>query len=392
MMTKMAVVFVFIEHHQHADTTFLVLPRQITQVTAFSFSSSSSSSSPSFCYSQRKIKTKTKRTGAYSSLSSSTSSSKLSSSSSLLMSQQQEPSFILHVDDPTTLTTGTLVLPPMVSVPCTISATTTTTGILKEIIKPPNVDELYDWYIEVRNEHDADPSWGVVWPTAVSLCNYLLINPQIVINKNVIELGSGLSICGLISASIGAQNVIVSDREQFALHCALSSAACNKLSNVKGVILDWCDTKNNAELDNTADVILASDVLYDMDTVDAFANVCKRLLKVNKDDGVSSGTILVTDPKIERTVGARERFKNQLQLNNNDDSNSNSNSNSNDISSGVRIEVTMEEIGLPLPCGVGDDDGGGSGRTLDGKDHAKKMKEETVLIRCTIRTTSPTTQ
>ena len=175
--------------------------------------------------------------------------------------QQQQPSFILHVDDSTTLTTGTLVLPPMVSVPCTITTATTATAatdvlLLTEIIKPPNVDELYDWYIDVRKETDADPSWGVVWPTAVSLCHYLLLNPTLVKNKNVIELGSGLSVCGLLAASIGANNVMVSDREQFALHCALSSAACNNIStNVfQGVILDWCDTQNNVELDHTADL------------------------------------------------------------------------------------------------------------------------------------------
>jgi predicted nicotinamide N-methyase len=340
-----------------------------------SFSSPSSSSSSSYYSSQsRKIKTARRITGDSSLSSTSSSSSKLPPTS-----QQQQPSFILHVDDSTTLTMGTLVLPPMVSVPCTI---TSATGI-NEIIKPPNVDELYDWYIEVRNENDADPSWGVVWPTAISLCNYLLMNPKIVINKSVIELGSGLSVCGLISASLGAQSVVVSDREQFALHCALSSAACNKLSNVKGVILDWCDTQNNAELDNTADVILASDVLYDMDTVDAFANVCKRLLldTTSNNDGA---TILVTDPKVERTIGAREQFKNTLKLLNNNNNDDNNNNN------GVTTEIEIEEIDLPLPH-VTDNGGSGGGRTLDGKDHAKRMKEETVLIRCTIRTTTTST-
>ncbi|OEU07212.1 hypothetical protein FRACYDRAFT_251557 [Fragilariopsis cylindrus CCMP1102] len=333
------------------------------------------------------------------------------------LSKKNETSISTHDYDSTTLTTGTVVLPPMVSVPCTITTAkataTTDVSLLTEIIKPPNVDELYDWYIDVRNEKDADPSWGVVWPTAISLGNYLLMNPTLVKNKNVIELGSGLSVCGLLAASIGANNVIVSDREQFALHCALSSAACNNISkNVfQGVILDWCDTQNNAELDHTADLILASDVLYDMETVDAFANVCQRLLvslntttsttttsNNNNKNGTAAAaaaatsTILVTDPKIERTMGARERFKKTLfkLLNNtnNDDDDDDHNNN------GVVTEIEIEEIDLPLPCVTtnnNDGSGDGSGRTLDGKDHTKRMKEETVLIRCTIRTTTTTT-
>ena len=73
---------------------------------------------------------------------------------------------LLHVDEARPLLSqGTRALPPMVSTPCTIltTATNTTTTVrpstLQEIIQPPNVDELYDWYVSVQQNPAADPSW-----------------------------------------------------------------------------------------------------------------------------------------------------------------------------------------------------------------------------------------
>lgn len=234
----------------------------------------------------------------------------------------------------------------MVSVPCTIIAESSKASALTEIVKPPNVEALYDWYVETQNQPNADPSWAVVWPTAVSLTNYLLAHPEFVQGKHVIELGAGLGVCGLTAAALGAKSVTVTDREPFALHCALASASCNQLSQVQGAILDWCADDQT----RTADLILASDVLYDGATVEAFATACSRLV-------VPGGTVLLSDPQVERFSGARSILRESLEP----------------------LATKIEVIDLHLPTIVCDE----GGSSLDAHDHMQRMKEPTVLIRCT---------
>ena len=262
--------------------------------------------------------------------------------------------FVLQLENAETLSTGSLSLPPMISVPCTCqSPSSDGANLISELIKPPNVEDLYEWYYFTRQQPNADPSWGVLWPTAVSLTNHLLANPSIVENKQVVELGAGLGLCGLTSAALGAACVTLSDREPFALHCALATAACNGLSDkVQGALLDWTDEESLRE--HRADVIVASDVLYDGETIEAFAHACQNILG----DG---GVVLISDPLEERFNGAREKLKDTLT----------------DVCQSNEY-FQMDVIDLPLPAV------GAGGGTLDSKDHQEKMKEPTVLIRCSI--------
>lgn len=249
----------------------------------------------------------------------------------------EAPHFRLHVDDATHLTSGGATFPPMTSVPCS-------GGLLKEIVKPPNVDELYDWYL-FRKMPDADPSWAVLWPTAITLTDYLLKQqPSIVFNQRVVELGAGLSLCGLTAAALGAKSVLISDREPYALHCALSTADVNNLTTVQAAVVDWTDETSMVE---SADLVLASDVLYDKETIEAFGKACKRIVVSN------GGTVLVTDPKVERTPGARDLLRAVL-----------------------GNEFSIEISDLPVV------DKHVSSQTLDGKDHYLRMQEPTVLIMC----------
>ena len=297
-------------------------------------------------------------------------------------------SLVLLMDDATTLSAGTSALPPMVSVPCglvnannensmdTSSSSSSSSSsteannsnhngskktpppLLQEIIKPPSVDALYEWYTNTRATPDADPSWGAIWPTAVSLANHLQRHPSLVKGRRVVELGAGLGLVGLTAAALGATKVTLTDREPFALHCALASAACNGLSEgVQAALLDWCQVDDS--LQQSADVIVASDVLYDGATIDAFAQACKQFLNLSDEDhnknnkAAGRPMILIADPKVERYKGARELLRTSM--------------------GGDAVQMEVQDLPLPLfnnkKC-----------TSLDGIDHEQRMQEATVLI------------
>lgn len=277
-------------------------------------------------------------------------------------------SIVLDIDGATELSTGSFSYPPMVSVP--YASANGKEPILKEIVKPPNVESLYEWYCDQKQTPDSDPSWGVLWPTAMSLTNYLLseshADKTVVQNRRVVELGAGLGLCGLTAAALGATSVTLTDREPYALHCALATAVCNSFSTevVKGAILDWSNPvlpqdSTSPSTSSHCEVILASDVLYDGETIKAFANACEKLI-----DPTTGGILLLSDPKEERFPTAREILKESL------------------LKCGKQHNRTIHFEVLDLPPIISTGDVDSASTTMDGRDHEERMKEPTVLIRC----------
>ena len=42
------------------------------------------------------------------------------------------------------------------------------------LIKPPDMESLWEWYAYTKRQTDSDPSWGRVWPTALSLSRFVI--------------------------------------------------------------------------------------------------------------------------------------------------------------------------------------------------------------------------
>lgn len=250
--------------------------------------------------------------------------------------------FTLQIDDSALLTPppdAENAYPPMVSTP--------SGPLLSKIIQPPNVEDLFEWYCYTAKTPDADPSWAVVWPTAVALVDHLLEHPEAVQDKRVMELGCGLGVAGLYASALGAASVTLTDREPFSLHCAMSTAAVNHLPQVKAAVLDW----NSPLCDLEADVILASDVLYDSTAIQALADVCKKI-------AAPGATLLLTDPRQERCPDARNMLQKALRPN-------------------ALAITSLEPVNSQ----------GNSQQqftTSDGKDHARRMQEQSVLVQCSI--------
>jgi len=281
---------------------------------------------------------------------------------------------------PRELHPGGFSLPPMVEDLIPIATTITSAAadndsqskdeILQKdllLVRPPDMESLWEWYAYTKRQTDSDPSWGRIWPTALSLARFTLqslhsgeveddsIDMNLASNLNeqdqdivkqaikalqttshIIELGCGLGLAGLsfaVAAATESKNikrtVTFLDREPYALHCVMASAAINNLATApisseqevvaggtpplitaRSSIDDWTSTDKNIsyedlqldalDYDNKQTLILASDILYEPSSMDSLATKLRNLL--HPTDG---GYVLIMDPEKERTSGCR---------------------------------------------------------------------------------------
>lgn len=238
------------------------------------------------------------------------------------------------------------------------------------LIRPPGMEELWEWYAYTKRQSECDPSWGRVWPTALSMARFIrrsfqsdsatadvdLVNQAVDALKtssHVVELGCGLGLAGLAySSAINSldgksplackRTVTFLDREPYALHCVMSSAAMNNLTTaplaphddqsdssngslitVRASMDDWTISNESqegekqqirnigynelclgsSEYNNQDTTILATDILYEPSSMETLATKIKSLL--HQEHG---GFAIISDPKEERTEGCRDAF------------------------------------------------------------------------------------
>ncbi|KAJ8599780.1 hypothetical protein CTAYLR_003989 [Chrysophaeum taylorii] len=164
-----------------------------------------------------------------------------------------------------------------------------------------SAEELWDWawatgYAE---RYDPDPSCGTLWAAAQHLA--LSLREEDVRGKNVVELGAGLGVPGIVAKRLGAADVNLIDREPLALHMAMATAELNGVS-VRATKADFTDVTQQEGVD----LVLAADVLYDeKKCVEALATTIESLVLGKNNNG---GRALVADPAGGRAHGARDAF------------------------------------------------------------------------------------
>mmetsp|Transcript_16458 Transcript_16458/g.23408 ORF Transcript_16458/g.23408 Transcript_16458/m.23408 type:complete len:295 (-) Transcript_16458:147-1031(-) len=71
--------------------------------------------------------------------------------------------------------------------------------------------------IKTENGQTIKSTGLTLWRASNILCDYLCENPQIVKGKNILELGAGLGLCGILANKIGARKVVMTDGDTDAL-------------------------------------------------------------------------------------------------------------------------------------------------------------------------------
>jgi predicted nicotinamide N-methyase len=129
---------------------------------------------------------------------------------------------------------------------------------------PHDVPELRLWLVAGHVDLNARceeliaggyvPFWAFCWGGGQALARYLLDHPEIVRGKRVVDFGAGSGVVAIAAAQAGAQTSIAVDTDPKARHFARINAELN------GVVVETSDT-----LPHHFDVLLASDVLYDIE-------------------------------------------------------------------------------------------------------------------------------
>lgn len=129
------------------------------------------------------------------------------------------------------------------------------------------------------------PHWTKLWPAGLAMADFIHQHPELVKDKNVLELAAGLGLPGFVAARY-ATTVCCSDYLPEAVDTMTRTAQHLQLANVTCQLLDWNQLPN----DLTAEVLLLSDINYDPDQFDQLYQVLQRFLQ-------QGTTILLTTPQ-----------------------------------------------------------------------------------------------
>ncbi|XP_046330298.2 protein N-lysine methyltransferase METTL21A-like isoform X2 [Haliotis rufescens] len=130
--------------------------------------------------------------------------------------------------------------------------------------------------------------WGslgvaaVVWDAAIVLCEYLELHPEVVGQKQVVELGAGTGLVGIVASYLGGHVTVTERRE--AMPNLRKTVNSNTVDSCPGSItakeLDWTtDLSPHPQYD----VILGADIVYIEDT---FQALLRTLVHTAREDTV----------------------------------------------------------------------------------------------------------
>ncbi len=165
-------------------------------------------------------------------------------------------------------------------------------GILIKILHITNVDDLYNLLIAKGETHEdvqdeRIPYWAELWPAAIGLSKYLIEFDIIKSKGEVIEIGCGLGLPGIIAGKLGAK-VTLTDYLEEALIFTKQNWQLNNQAEARFETLDW----RQPNPDFATDLVLASDICYEKRFFEFLPNAFRTLCK-------PGGSIIISDPSRE---------------------------------------------------------------------------------------------
>jgi len=168
-------------------------------------------------------------------------------------------------------------------------------GVRIVIEKIKDLDNLINQVTDEEfNRDERLPYWAELWPSSLAMAEYILNNKDNFSGKKILELGSGLGLAG-IAAHFAGGEVLFSDYEKQSLEFCRKNFYLNFKSYPETELIDWRKIKTNQSFE----IIIASDVLYETRFIDPFLNAIENMCK-------TGGFVYITEPN--RTI-AKPFFK-----------------------------------------------------------------------------------
>ncbi len=163
----------------------------------------------------------------------------------------------------------------------------------------PNPQEVQESYFRQKEAqaHAPFPHWAKVWPAALAMGDFIQQHPELVQNKNVLELAAGLGLPAFVAARY-ATTVCCSDYLEESVTAMVKSAQHLQLLNVTCLVLDW----NHLPHDLATDVLLLSDINYDPDQFIGLYEVLQQFLQRGTLILLATPQRLMAKPFIEKLL------------------------------------------------------------------------------------------
>ena len=136
----------------------------------------------------------------------------------------------------------------------------------------------------LARESDRLPYGVMLWPASIALAHDVLTRAEQLPGKQILELGAGTGLPGIIAASLGA-SVLQIDRSDVALHVCRMNKERNRVVSVEVENADWEQFQTNKQFD----LILGADVLYATSMHARLRAICEQHL-------APGGRVLFADP------------------------------------------------------------------------------------------------
>jgi predicted nicotinamide N-methyase len=133
------------------------------------------------------------------------------------------------------------------------------------------------------DDEDKVPLWADIWPAARGMAQYIWEYVNFT-DKQVLELGAGVGLSGVVAALKGAK-LTVTDYNEQALNLTQENLILNGIKDAESFLGDW----RSFALEKQFDWIIGSDVLYD-------PKLNSHILDIIKKNLLPEGKLLFSHP------------------------------------------------------------------------------------------------